>query len=104
MCIRDSGYGGPTRGRDVTAHTTIDFLTATRGETISLQAADGKPFKVKIPAGVSDGQKIKLRGKGQPSPDGGEAGDTGGETPRARVKVCGHGNGIPSLPGPSLDG
>ena len=69
------GYGGPTRGRDVTAHTTIDFLTATRGETISLQAADGKPFKVKIPAGVSDGQKIKLRGKGQPSPDGGEAGD-----------------------------
>jgi molecular chaperone DnaJ len=69
------GYGGPTRGRDVTAHTTIDFLTATRGETITLQASDGKPIKVKIPAGVSDGQKIKLRGKGQPSPDGGEAGD-----------------------------
>lgn len=69
------GYGGPTRGRDVTAHTTIDFLTATRGETITLQASDGKPIKVKIPAGVADGQKIKLRGKGQPSPDGGEAGD-----------------------------
>jgi molecular chaperone DnaJ len=69
------GYGGPTRGRDVTAHTTIDFLTATKGETISLQASDGKPFKVKIPAGVADGQKIKLRGKGEPSPDGGEAGD-----------------------------
>ena len=69
------GYGGPTRGRDVTAHTTIDFVTATRGETITLQAADGKPIKVKIPAGVADGQKIKLRGKGQPSPDGGEAGD-----------------------------
>jgi molecular chaperone DnaJ len=69
------GYGGPTRGRDVTAHTTIDFLTATKGETITLQASDGKPIKVKIPAGVADGQKIKLRGKGQPSPDGGEAGD-----------------------------
>lgn len=69
------GYGGPTRGRDVTAHTTIDFVTATRGETITLQASDGKPIKVKIPAGVADGQKIKLRGKGQPSPDGGEAGD-----------------------------
>lgn len=69
------GYGGPTRGRDVTAHTTIDFVTATKGETITLQAADGKPIKVKIPAGVADGQKIKLRGKGQPSPDGGEAGD-----------------------------
>lgn len=69
------GYGGPTRGRDVTAHTTIDFITATKGETITLQASDGKPIKVKIPAGVADGQKIKLRGKGQPSPDGGEAGD-----------------------------
>jgi molecular chaperone DnaJ len=69
------GYGGPTRGRDVTATTTIDFLTATKGETITLQAADGKPFKVKIPAGVADKQRIKLRGKGQPSPDGGEAGD-----------------------------
>jgi molecular chaperone DnaJ len=31
--------------------------------------------KVKIPAGVADAQKIRLRGKGYPSPDGGEAGD-----------------------------
>jgi molecular chaperone DnaJ len=69
------GYGGPQRGADVTARTTIDFLTATKGETITLQGEDGKPFKVKIPAGVSDGQKIRLRGRGRPSPDGGEAGD-----------------------------
>jgi molecular chaperone DnaJ len=69
------GYGGPTRGRDVVASTTIDFLTATKGDTITLQTQDGRPIKVKIPAGIADGQKIKLRGKGQPSPDGGEAGD-----------------------------
>ncbi|WP_194409912.1 DnaJ C-terminal domain-containing protein [Microbacterium cremeum] len=69
------GYGGPTRGADVTARTTIDFITATKGETITLQGEDGKPFKVKIPAGVSDGQKIRLRGRGRPSPDGGEPGD-----------------------------
>lgn len=69
------GYGGPTRGADVTARTTIDFVTATKGETITLQSEDGKPFKVKIPAGVADGQKIRLRGRGRPSPDGGENGD-----------------------------
>ncbi|MGC5172006.1 DnaJ C-terminal domain-containing protein [Micromonospora sp. DT81.3] len=69
------GFGGPQRGADVTARTTIDFLTATKGETITLQGEDGKPFKVKIPAGVSDGQKVRLRGRGRPSPDGGENGD-----------------------------
>jgi molecular chaperone DnaJ len=69
------GFGGPQRGADVTARTTVDFVTATKGETITLQGEDGKPFKVKIPAGVADGQKIRLRGRGRPSPDGGEAGD-----------------------------
>ncbi len=67
--------GGPTRGRDVTANTTLDFVTAINGETIKLQPAGGAPITVKIPAGVSDGQKIKLKGKGEPSIDGGTAGD-----------------------------
>ncbi|HET8928184.1 MAG TPA: DnaJ C-terminal domain-containing protein [Microbacterium sp.] len=69
------GYGGPTKGADLTARTTLDFITAAKGETITLQGDDGKPFKVKIPAGVADGQKIRLRGRGRPSPDGGERGD-----------------------------
>ncbi|WP_203137043.1 DnaJ C-terminal domain-containing protein [Microbacterium sp. JZ31] len=69
------GFGGPQKGADVRARTTIDFVTAAKGETISLQSEDGKPFKIKVPAGVADGQKIRLRGKGRPSPDGGEAGD-----------------------------
>ena len=69
------GFGGPTPGRDVTASTTLDFVTAVRGETITLATSEGREIKVKIPAGVTDGQKIRLRGKGQPSPDGGAAGD-----------------------------
>ena len=69
------GFGGPSRGRDVTATTTLDFITATKGEQITLQTAEGKPITVRIPAGVADGQKIRLRGKGHPSPDGGESGD-----------------------------
>ena len=69
------GGGGPTRGRDVTANTTLDFSTAIRGDTIRLQPAGGKAINVKIPAGVNDGQKIRLKGKGEVSPDGGETGD-----------------------------
>jgi molecular chaperone DnaJ len=69
------GFGGPTPGRDVSATTTLDFQTAIRGETVKLAQGNGKPVNVRIPAGVSDGQKIKLRGRGEPSPDGGQAGD-----------------------------
>jgi molecular chaperone DnaJ len=69
------GFGGPTKGRDVTASTTLDFITATKGDRITLQTSDGREITVNVPAGVADGQKIRLRGKGHPSPDGGEPGD-----------------------------
>ena len=65
---------GPRPGRDISASTTLDFETAVRGDTVTLQAPTGQ-VKVKIPSGVADGQKIKVRGKGEPSPDGGPAGD-----------------------------
>jgi molecular chaperone DnaJ len=69
------GYGGPSRGADATADTTLDFVTAIRGETVKLTMQSGRETTVKIPAGVADGQKIKLKGKGLPSPDGGQPGD-----------------------------
>ncbi len=69
------GFGGPTKGRDVTASTTLDFTTAIAGDTVKLSQGNGRPVNVRIPAGVADGQKIRLRGRGEPSPDGGEAGD-----------------------------
>ncbi|MBL3685641.1 J domain-containing protein [Leucobacter zeae] len=68
------GSRGPQPGRDIQATTTLDFETAVQGKTVTLQASTGS-VKVKIPAGVSDGQKIKVRGKGEPSPNGGPAGD-----------------------------
>ena len=69
-------YAGPRKGRDHTATVGLEFDTAVHGDTVTLERpGGGKPIQVKIPAGVADGQKIRLRGKGETSPDGGEAGD-----------------------------
>jgi len=72
------GFGGfgPQRGADLTMNTTVDFIDSIHGATLRLRINDsGEPTSVKVPAGIQDGQKIKLRGKGQASPNGGEPGD-----------------------------
>jgi molecular chaperone DnaJ len=69
----------PQRGSDVDAETTIEFRDAILGTTLDLQMArpDGSrsAVKVKIPEGVRDGQKLRLRGKGSPGMLGGTPGD-----------------------------
>jgi molecular chaperone DnaJ len=73
------GFGGPRgpqRGQDLTTSQTLDFIDGVKGTTIKLSLRAGaEPTTIKIPAGVSDGQKIKIAGKGNPSPNGGPAGD-----------------------------
>src|SRR5688500_13346226 len=67
----------PQRGSDVEHPVTLTFEQAARGTTLPLQInRDGKleTIDVKIPAGVKDGSRVRIRGKGQQSAMG-EAGD-----------------------------
>ena len=72
------GFGGggfaPQRGQDLTTSSSVDFIDSIHGTNIKLTVS-GKPVTLKVPAGIQDGQKLKLKGKGQPSPNGGQAGD-----------------------------
>lgn len=68
----------PRRGADLQSEVTVDFRDAVLGCTkeLSVRSAEGeRTMKVRIPAGVRNDGKIRLRGQGGAGADGGPDGD-----------------------------
>ncbi len=62
-------------GADLRYRLAVEFLDAVNGASKRLTLPDGGTLDVSIPAGIAEGQTLRLRGKGAPSRGEGEAGD-----------------------------
>jgi DnaJ-class molecular chaperone len=63
------------RGADLHYSLAVDFLDAIEGATRRIDLPGGGSLDVTIPPGIQQGQSLRLRGKGAPSPGEGETGD-----------------------------
>lgn len=71
---RGGGAGGfRARGADRKYALGVSFIDAARGGKRRITLPDGKSLDVAIPAGINDGQQIRLKGQGDPGSAG--AGD-----------------------------
>jgi curved DNA-binding protein len=64
-------------GQDVETPLEVDLMQSLHGGEVEIRLPwlEDKALKVKLPKGVGDGEKIRLGGQGEPSPNGGQAGD-----------------------------
>ena len=69
---RDGQYG--YRGQDYTAELHLSLTDAAETHK-QILTVNGKKLRITVPAGVADGQTIKLAGQGGEGANGGPAGD-----------------------------
>ncbi|KQS41687.1 DnaJ C-terminal domain-containing protein [Pedobacter sp. Leaf194] len=69
-----SSSRSPFKGQDYSSELSLNLIDAytTHKQTLTV---NGKQVRITIPAGVENGQKIKLTGYGAPGPNNGPAGD-----------------------------
>ena len=76
--MREGGRGGARfsmRGPDAQYRLEVDLLDAVNGTKTRITLPDGGTLAVAIPTGVTDGQVLRLKGKGGPGIGEGESGD-----------------------------
>lgn len=78
------GAAGMARGRDQRYSLEVEFLDAVNGATKRVTMPDGKTLDIVIPAGLEDGQTLRLRGQGEKAP--GERGVPGDVYVEVKVK------------------
>ena len=71
------GRGAPrqARGEDFTAQVTVSFEEGAKGGTRRVVLQNGEQIDVKIPAGVKDGQVVRVKGRGGAGRGGAANGD-----------------------------
>lgn len=72
---RGSGEAMAFPGGDLSLRLTVPFLDAVNGATARVSLPGGDVIDLKIPPGATDGQVLRLRGKGLPGINGGPPGD-----------------------------
>ncbi len=65
----------PPAGEDLTVTASISLEDLVAGRKARVTLPTGKTLDISLPAGVQPGEKIRLKGQGNPSPYGGPPGD-----------------------------
>lgn len=108
------GGGGGARGRrpvsqrghDIEGEITIDFMDMLRGKVVPLriesESGTGRTLDVKVPPGIADGGKLRMRGQGGQGQPAGDILLTVRVSPHPRLKRDGQ-NLLLSLPVTALE-